>query len=217
MSISVVITSYNRLDLLQKTVSLLEKYLDYPISKFIIIEDSANREMYYKLTRMYPKYILILNDENIGAYESIDKAYSLVETPYVLHVEDDWLFYKGGFIKQAIAILESNPKIMQVNLSNEQRMPIEPQIFYAGDIDYRLVGKSECGWWDGFTCNPSVRSMAGYEKTKPWTQWIDKNKDLSIQECMVGMRYTELGYKAAILNNYYCTHIGIGRGTWQSK
>lgn len=212
--ISVVITSFNRPDLLERTVNSFLTFNDYPIQQFIIIEDSGDIEMIEYLKKYYSQFTLILNYENEGAYESIDKAYSIVNTPYVVHIEDDWEFYKGGFTEPSIKIMESNPSIMQVNLSNEQNMPIEPEIFTVDGISYRLEGTDKDGFWHGFTCNPSVRSMAGYHKTKPWTQWSTKEDFLALREMKVGKRYFELGYRAALLPEYFCKHIGIGRCTW---
>jgi glycosyltransferase involved in cell wall biosynthesis len=213
--ISVVITSFNRKDLLLKTVESFLKFNTYPIDKFIIIEDSGDKEMYDFLSKHnfnFPSnYTLILNENNIGAYESIDKAYYHVQSKYVCHIEDDWEFYKGGFIKPAIDIMEGNPEIMQVNLSNDENMPIEDHGY-----GYGIVGDDVNGWWHGFTCRPAIRSMAAYNEVKPWTQWA-VGRDLSIKECMVGMRYYELGYKAAVLNEYFCKHTGGGRCTWHEN
>lgn len=212
--ITVVITSYNRPDLLKRTIDSFNRANIFPIKEVIIIDDSANREMYKFLRDNYSHYSLILNEANIGAYESIDKVYAMVKTPWVMHLEDDWEFYKGGFIEPSIKILESNPQIMQVNLSNEQNMPIEPEVLRAGDVEYRLEGTDKDGYWHGYTNNPNVRSMEGYEKTKPWTQWSTKEDFLALREMKVGKEYFRLGYRAAILNEYFCRHIGIGRCTW---
>ena len=57
--------------------------------------------------------------------------------------------------------------------------------------------------------------MEGYKKTKPWTQWLKPSDDLSIREVKVDNAYFDLGYKAAILEDSYCIHTGIGRCTWQ--
>lgn len=212
--ISLVITSFNRRDLLDRTIRSLGQYCDDIFDDIIIVEDSGNTGMNDYISKNYPDYRLILHEKNKGAYESIDEAYSFVKSPYVLHVEDDWEFYEGDFIRKALIVLESNPMIMQVNLSNEQNMPIEPEVFKAKEVEYRIVGTDSNGWWHGFTCNPSVRSMAAYNMTKPWIKWAVGN-DLSIKECMVGQRYFELGYKAVVLNEYFCKHTGVGRGTWQ--
>jgi glycosyltransferase involved in cell wall biosynthesis len=221
--ITVVMTSYNRRDLLQKTVESFLYWNDYPVKEFIIIEDSGNKDMHQWLInyvnslmmRMFSGFCVIINPENIGAYESIDLAYSQVKTPYVCHFEDDWEFTSGGFLEPALKVLQKDASIMQVNFSNEQKQPIELARFYADGVKYQIVGTDINGWWHGFTCNPSLRSMAGYEATKPWTQWSTKEDDLSIREVRVGMRYFVLGYKAAVLDKYFCKHIGEGRGTWQ--
>lgn len=209
--ITVVITSYNRRDLLQSTIESLSKFIDYPIKEFIIIEDSADKDMRNWLIHYCrdTNFKIVLNEKNIGAYQSIDKAYSFVSTPFVVHCEDDWRFTKSGFTERALKVLESNPMIMQVNLSNENNQPI------IYNSNYSIFGDNDI--WHGFTCNPSIRSMAAYAKTKPWTQWIDNTRDLAVQECMVGLKYHELGYKAAYMNESFCKHIGIGRCTWHEN
>ena len=212
--VTLVITSFNRPDLLRKTIDSLYQHNCYKINEVIIVDDSGDKTMHKWLERHYSDCFLILNENNIGAYESIDKAYSFVRTHYVLHVEDDWLFTKSGFLWHSLEILESNHEIMQVNLSNDENIPIEPEVFKVGDTEYRIMGTDKDGFWHGFTCRPSVRSMAGYEKTKPWTQWSTKEDFLALREMKVGKEYFRLGYKAAVLNDYFCSHIGLGRRTW---
>jgi glycosyltransferase involved in cell wall biosynthesis len=214
--VTVVITSYNRLDLLETTINSFNKYNTYPVKEIIIIEDSGIKDVHEKLKTKYPNYKLILNEENLGAYESIDIAYSHVTTPFVFHCEDDWEFDKSSFIEPSIKILESNKKIMQVWLANHEKQKIHPEIYYAEDIPYQIVGGD--GTWEGFTCHPGLRSMEGYNKTKPWTQWSSPDDYLSLRECKVGWAYRDLGYKAAALLDIPYTHTTGGwRGTWQKR
>jgi hypothetical protein len=127
--ISVVMTSFNRFDLLKRTIEGIHKFVNYPIQEFFIIEDSGSREIAGKLIQYissigsynYP-FRLIFNETNLGAYESIDKVYDMVKTTYVLHVEDDWEFTKGGFIEPALKVLKSDASIMQVNFTNDENM-----------------------------------------------------------------------------------------------
>ena len=219
-NVTVVCTSFNRIDLLIRTIDSFIRFNTYPIEEFILIEDSGNKKM-HDLVKMIVEtrqmnFNLILNDKNIGAYESIDLAYSKVKTDFVFHLEDDFEFYKSGFIEPALEVLEDSKIIMQVNFSNEFGQPIEPGIYKTinNPTDFRIVGTDVNGWWHGFTCNPNLRSMAAYNKVKPYTQWSTKKDCLSLQECKIGMRYFELGYKVAVLNDYYCKHIGINRCTW---
>lgn len=213
--VTVVVTSFNRFDLLERMINSLKKVEDYPFKEIIIIEDSANKEMHKKVIDAFSKTCrLILNEKNIGAYESIDLVYSQVTTPYVLHIEDDWEFIYGGFVKPAIEVLKHDEMIMQVSLEHNPVMSTLPEQLYANGVPYKIVGTDVDGWWHGFTCHPSVRSMAGYEKTKPWTQWSSPDEGLSHRELKVGFEYFRLGYKAAILSKSYCIHTGLGRCTW---
>jgi len=213
--VTVVITSFNRFDLLDRMIKSLNTVNDYPLKEIIIIEDSADKEMHRKLTENFSETCkLILNEKNIGAYASIDLAYSFVTTPYILHIEDDWEFTHGGFIQKAIEVLRHDDMIMQVSLEHNPVMSTLPEVYNANGVEYQIVGTDINGWWHGFTCHPSLRSMAGYGKTKPWVQWSTNEDDLAHRELKVGFEYFRLGYKAAILKESYCIHTGLGRCTW---
>ena len=77
--VSVVLTSCNRMDLLRRTIESFNAMNTYPIEEFIIVEDSANKEMHKILCDLYPDYTLLLNGVNMGLIDSIDRAYSLVK------------------------------------------------------------------------------------------------------------------------------------------
>jgi hypothetical protein len=214
-SVTVVITSFNRFDLLERMIDSLNRVENYPFKDVIIIEDSANEGMHQNLKNAYEgKYTLILNEKNIGAYASIDLAYSFVTTPWVLHIEDDWEFTHGMFVGKSIEVLKHDNMIMQVSLEHNPVMSTLLQVHIANGVEYKIVGTDVNGWWHGFTCHPSVRSMEGYERTKPWTQWSTDEEELSHRELKVGLEYYRLGYKAAILKESYCIHTGLGRCTW---
>jgi len=216
--VTVVITSFNRFDLLDRMIKSLNRVNDYPFKETIIIEDSADKEMHRKVIESFSQTCkLILNEKNIGVYAGIDLAYSFVTTPYVLHIEDDWEFTHGGFVEKAIEVLKHDDMIMQVSLEHNPVMSTMPGVLNANGVDYQIVGTDINGWWHGFTCHPSLRSMAGYEKTKPWTQWSDPKDGLSHRELKVGFEYFRLGYKAAILKESYCFHTGLGRCTWHKN
>lgn len=214
--VTMVVTSYNRLDLLKVTIDSFNKMNTYPLKEIIIIEDSGLPSVHKELSRMYPNYTLILNKKNIGAYESIDLAYSHVTTPYVFHSEDDWQYLKPGFIEPSLEILKSRSDIMQVWLQNAEKQPILPEIYETNDVKYHVVGND--GVWFGFTCHPCLRSMEGYRKVAPYTQWSSEEDYLSLRECKVGWAYRDAGYKAAALCDIpYTKHTGGWRGTWQKR
>ena len=84
--ITVCITSCNRFDLLKTTIDSFLKLNTYPISRYIINEDSGNVEVLEKIRKHYGHLIEIhYNDHNQGLLQSVDKLYKLVETPYIFH------------------------------------------------------------------------------------------------------------------------------------
>ena len=216
MEVTVVITSFNRIDLLEKTVNSFNQYNTYPIKEFIIVEDSGNRATHEILKKLYPDYTLILNEHNIGLVESIDNAYSQVRTSYVFHSEDDYEYYRVGFIERSLAVLENDPKLMQVwirRMDDTTDMPIEPELFRVGDVGYYLIGHCINNWWHGFCFQCGLRKMSAYDRVKPYTQWSPPSDFLSQRECKIGQAYYALGYRAAILPEGYAGHTGFGRST----
>ena len=215
--VSVVITSFNRKELLQRTIESFNKFNTYPISRFIIIEDSGNKNMHGWLLKYCAdtNIELFLNETNIGLIESIDKAYSEVKTKYVFHTEDDYLFYKPGFIEKSLEILEAEENIMQVYIrpASDSGNPVEDKIYNIGESSYRLFGNTTEGFWHGFCFQCGLRKMSAYDKIKPFVQWSDKKDALSVRECKIGQAYYDLGYRVAVLPEGYAKHTGRNRST----
>ena len=116
--VSLVITSCGRFDLLEKTLDSFFEENTYPIKKVIITEDSTEGNKLKKLVSKYKNqnFDLIINETRLGQLKCIDKAYKKVDTEYVFHCEDDWLFLKEGFIEKSLEVIEDNPKIAIVGL-----------------------------------------------------------------------------------------------------
>jgi len=217
--VTTVITSCGRLDLLDRTLTSFLKYNQYPISQFIIVDDSGDASVHEKLTEKYPDYDLILDPEKRGLIACVDDAYSKVNNPYIFHLEDDWEFTKEGFIDKSLKILQLNPIIMQVWLrgdKNPNGHPIEPELYLADDVEFKLVALRQHTSWHGFTFNPGLRRLADYKLVAPYTG-IHLNEhsmtSFRIQENHIGLVYFDnFGFRAATLLDEYCIHIGDGRG-----
>ena len=66
--VTVVLTSCNRIKLLDKTIESFHKYNTYPIEEFIIIEDSTDAKAIKHIKNKYSDYTLIINEENLGTF-----------------------------------------------------------------------------------------------------------------------------------------------------
>ena len=110
--VTLVITSCGRFDLLKRTLDSFFEKNTYPIEEIIITEDSTEGKKLENLLSQYEefknkeKFHLIINETREGQLKSIDKAYAKVNTEYIFHCEDDWVFLKEGFIEKSMKLLK---------------------------------------------------------------------------------------------------------------
>ena len=213
--ITLVIISCGRFNLLKRTIDSFNKFNTLPVKEVIIIEDSGNLSISKQIQETWPAYHLITNLKNIGEIASIDTAYSEVETPYIFHCEDDWEFYRAGFMEQSLTILEHDPKMLQVWLREHydtNTHPIDPDIHSIDGVMYQLMSINALGGaWHGFTWNPGLRRLTDYKLVAPFAQTIAEGDFNALTECHIGQKYFELGFRAAILMGGYVRHIGYGQ------
>ncbi|MEC4113566.1 glycosyltransferase [Myroides pelagicus] len=210
-NVTFVLTSCNRFDLLKLTIASFLKYNTYPIDKFIFIEDSEKIKSLEKVVNSFSelkgKAVLLHNPINLGQLKSIDRAYSHVDTDYIFHCEEDWIFYKTGFIEDSIAVLENYPKVINVWLrertdTNHCKVLDTFEEFNNHKL-YRfdLVDKPEPF---AFTFNPTVKRMTDYKM-------IEGGYANSGMEDSISSFYEERGYYAVIFENGYVKHEGWHR------
>lgn len=165
--LTVVLTSCRRHDLLVKTLGSFFASNDYPVHEFIIIEDS-DVESIQEIAGLYPQHPLrfVVNGTNIGQHRSIDKAYALVTTPYILHLEDDWIFPVPGVVTKAMRVLKENDDLLLVSLRTDKDMPnnIRRLPVTQHPAAFRKVGPLLHHVWFSFTFNPTVKRLSDYRK-----------------------------------------------------
>ena len=203
--VSVVVTACNRPDLLEKTLDSFHKFNTYPIKKFIVIDDSGIAGCNNDLIKKYPLIKFIDNPQNIGQVRSIDKAYSMVTTPYVFHMEEDWEFYKEGFIEACLEVIDLDDKIICV-WTRDQTDILHPLLsdVYLTESGNKIqrVSWGFDGHWHGFTFNPSLKKMKDYPKNG----YTPIGRELELSKY-----YYNLEYYAMAFTNGYCKHIGWNR------
>ena len=203
--VTVVCTSCNRPDLLEKTLDSFFKYNTYPIERFIVIDDSGgNCDCNDELKDKFPSVDFWYNAENIGQVASIDRVYGYVTTPYVFHMEEDWEFYKKGFIEACLEVIDVEKCICAiVRDPNDSKHPTIPPTYKTkSDITFRKLQWGFDGHWHGFTFNPSLKKMKDY----PSDGYSPIGRELELSKY-----YYSLGYFAFIFNEGYCRHAGWGR------
>lgn len=212
--VTVCITSCGRWNLLQATLNSFLRLNKYPIAKYLLHEDSGDIRIFEKIQEKYPMFHLIRSEENVGLLKSIDKLYDLVETEYIFHLEDDWIFENNpDFIQQSLKVLE-NPNIHQVWI----RQGIPEDWLEQEDLGgYRMVKNCHFGDWCGFSFNPGLRRLSDYKQIFPngynALNTHGTNSVFNEHEC--NQVASSQGYRAAILNNRVCRHLGEGKSTYK--
>ena len=132
------------------------KHNTYPIDSFIVSEDGGDPSVNRVLMNRYPHFTWIHGRR--GQIKSIDEAYALVKTEYVLHWEEDWETYHGGFIEESIKILADTPTVSAVMLRKYGDGAYTP--------DTPPFLKCSNGW--GFySFNPGLRRMSNVREWFP--------------------------------------------------
>jgi len=214
--VTVVITSSNRHDLLFKTLKSFFKFNTYQnVKKIIIYEDSHTYPDFLKYMKYPIPVSVIFNELRVGQILAIDIAYHRVDTPYIFHCEDDWEFYQHGFIEYSKAILDFNPKILQVWLRSPGDMAAWVGHTFVPHESKKFAFVMPAGKWLGFSFNPGLRRLSDYKLLQSYaTQLLNPNYAGKF-EAYIGHIYAELGYVAAIsLQNDgkgFVRHIGEER------
>jgi hypothetical protein len=219
--VTLVITSCGRLDLLELTLKTFFHYNTYPITKTIIIDDSGKTQNWDPIHHTIKgPFEIIVNPKNLGQMPSIDIAYGKVTTDYIFHCEDDWEFFRRGFIEKSFEILDTNPNIFTVWLRNHTEKKIGKAIDYSEKVslpsgDYYHMIRVHPGktWQNGFTLNPGLRRTEHCTRFGPYAKLpihFPKPNVNIVGEQDVSIPYREHGLRAAIssIEAGYIRHIG---------
>jgi len=212
---TMVLTSCDRHDLLKET---LDSFIRVNCGggkpdATIIIEDSTVpmpdwlRENIHYYSANIGKVSWIQNGARMGQVYSIDRAYQHVKTDFIFHCEDDWRFdLGGGWMQESKAILEQNPKIIQVSLRGptgwHQLIDLPP---YEG---FKVAMPGWKGGWGGLSWNPGLRRLSDYRLIGSYGKHISYENFGLESERILSQLYLGMGYRMADLNRPIVSHTG---------
>lgn len=216
--VTLVVTSCNRLDLLKKTLASFEAFNTYPIKKAIIIEDSGIKSVHEDLMKTFgDQYHIIFNKIPLKQIRSVDRAYQEVDTEYIFHCEDDWQFYRSGFIEDSIKVLEADDKVKQVALrSIEHDYKVHhPTVRFSNTqksynkirgsilkMDPKIIDED----WATFSFTPGLLRKKDYDLT-------DGYASIGNSEAVISKYYKEKNFFIVVLENDAVMHIGWDAST----
>ena len=214
--VTLVITSMDRMDLLEKTVESFFRNNTYPITKTLIIEDSG-KELDFSSVEQHivGDYEIIQNETNLGQFASLDKVYSKVETEWIFHCEEDWEFIDSGFIEDSMEVFESyNGKLCTVWVcaskihKNPGRVLIGDHKTKSGKT-FRILSPDVA--MGGYTLNPGLRRTEDVMRAHPYRE-LPMNGETNREWVLSKLYVRKWGYRAAwIVDSHYCEHLGYGR------
>jgi len=206
------LTSCKRHDLLKICLESFEKYNTYPITRGIIIEDSPmDIEWTRDILKSIPNLELINTGGRQGQLKNIDRCYAMIDTPYVFHCEDDFVFTQSGFIEGSKTILEAESMCINVWLHPYDMCPAEftlkEPIDVNGVVCYGVVPVIQGEHGLGYTFQPSLhrirdwKAYGGYDKIvsdiAPWCNKFDGGQ----VERNIARHYILQGYHTRILSH----------------
>ena len=202
--IATVLTSCGRFDLLEETVSSFLKFFD--ASSIVIAEDSEDVAGAATFAQKFPMADVRVNEPKLGQLRSIDKAYATLQTPYVLHLEDDWGFTRTLDLDSVIDFLDARPDISVVCIAHRVYNPRYAKGAHKsrhGDIDYLVWDLDAHPKWFSYSFNPSIARMAFWRQFGPFEHYVTE-EDLSLFCKKRGMR-------VALVTPGIADHIGDHR------
>lgn len=173
--ITLMVTSCGRFDLLKRTLETFDRFNTAPIREVFITEDSGDAAVHDCVPAHWREHTTcIVNNPKLGQLRSIDAAYAQIKTKWVFHCEDDWEFYRPGFIEDSQALLEADPQALQVWLRsfNHDLQVHSPYVFLTErqvvqGIPFYQLGSQKADW-QGFSFNPGLRRLADYQRHAPY-------------------------------------------------
>ena len=219
--LTVIFFSCRRLKLLKQSIVSFLKANTYPITDFIIVNDSADPEIWKELEKTYDGATFVFNKENVGLIKSVDLGYQEIKTEWIFHCEDDWCCNgKTGFIEKAITVME-DPKIEEVWFADYNNHPLDSEILENKGVKYRLASenyqKGLNGYndfaWHGFTTACALKRLSDYKRVAPYSE-ISWEGTIWHREQAIGEKYHESGYRTACLMDEYVFNIGYGQSEY---
>lgn len=203
---SVALTSCGRPDLLDRTLRSLIAHLDVPPAEIVVIEDGGDPRAAEVCARQALPVRVMLPQDRAGQMRSIDRIYETLSTPYVFHCEDDWEFFRVGFLRESHRLLQARPDVSMVNLraiSELNPLIRDTPLEEVAGVPCHLLDTSRHPEYFAYSFNPGLRRLADYRAAAPMAA-LGGEEDVSYW-------FRKRGYRYAVLGEPAVRHIGWER------
>lgn len=118
MKLSVVVGTYNRLDLLKKCIDSVFSQAQTPICLYVADAGSTDGTVEYLKSVSSERLIPIFDGQKLGQARSYNAVFQRIETPYTCWLSDDTIVVDRG-LDIAVQILDESPNLGMVALKTK--------------------------------------------------------------------------------------------------
>jgi GR25 family glycosyltransferase involved in LPS biosynthesis/glycosyltransferase involved in cell wall biosynthesis len=228
--VTLTITAGRRRGLFEATVDSFLSCCDdvEDIGRWICVDegsDPADRDV---LTERYPFIEFLWKDPaDAGHARSLNLLRNLVDTPWRLHLEDDWKFIvPDRYVGRAQEILDADPSIGQVLFNRCYAETLDDLDLAGGVVAHTASGSrywrqehfegdelaaaraalppgaATNAWWPHYSLRPSLLRTAAVHGVGPYDE-SSGNVELDFAR-----RYTAAGFRTAAFDEITCLHTG---------
>ncbi len=226
-ALTFTITTSRRLDLFIRTMdSFLKNCLDKSkIGRWVCSDDRSSLDDIHEMQSRYPFLeIHQLPPHRKGQAANLNNVFSLVNTDWFFHCEDDWEFIKEGDILTALLrITEDDKRIRNVTLRYWECTYVR-----HGSLGYRIhvyskknspgnIQSADMAWW-GYTLNPGLQHLPTIKRLGPYDEKHSIQGDRGrFFDRPQAQKYWQLGLKRANLMEKYIEHIGGDNSVYETN
>ncbi len=203
-NVTACLTMGRRPELLERTLVSLQPLLSG--MSILAVNDFGDEATNRIFRTICPQGRIIDLPGHVGHHRAVDAMYSEVQTDYVFHLEDDWVFDRQNFIPDAISVLRSAEQAAVVCVRHVDDFVTDAatnkkikRLTTQDDIVALNLNDIHSQWY-GYTFNPHVarislwRNMGGFAGYK--------------KERHISRNLRAMGGEALYLNPGACRHVG---------
>ena len=238
--ITLTITTCRRRELFEQTIdSFLNCCEDVDrIDRWICVDDGSSAADRERMVERYPFFEFVFKrPTDKGHARSMNLLVDLVDSPWWLHLEDDWHFFApDSYVTKAQAVLDDDPRLGQVLLNNNYGETLACRDIVGGTVrndpggvryrahDYvpagtdawtellesLVPGVQTNAWWPHFSLRPSMLRTSAIRSVGRF------DPAAAHFELEFALRYTARGLVSAFFDSVCSLHLGpltSARGT----
>lgn len=199
---------------LEKTLKALEEYVYDPdlcrTRIFINGDDSDTRAVVDQYQSLFEK--VLSSPENLGQAPALNQLWSETESDWILHIEDDMVATRSGWLKPALEFLDRYPRmgllrvypfwemyhISRHNLITKKPIEFYPSELIGGEKFSRMIEPAH------FAFVPSLIRSSALSSFLP----LSANSERDQAENQAQRGFWEAGWETAQIHNGPFRHIG---------